>query len=152
MSSIARPLNRGLPLGWAIAAIALAVLAATGAWLWAQREADAGVGAARTATARAAAAEAAVAELSTELDRLEDRLGAATEDNGRFAARMERVREALWSSLQSLRGELAQARAGSKEALAGVGAAASEAQAAARQLSILEDRFEYHLRADHGGG
>jgi hypothetical protein len=152
MSSIARPLTRGLPLGWVAVVVVVALLAAGGAWAWARAGAADGLGAAREASARAAAAEVAAAEVSEDLAALERRLGAATEGNERLANRMERATEALWSSLRNLRGELAAARAGSKEALAGVGAAAAEAHAAAKQLSVLEDRFEYHLRADHGGG
>ena len=152
MSSIARPLARGLPWGWVVALVSVAVISAAGSWAWAQRSADDGVGAARTATERAVAAQAAVADLSADVERLEQRLAAITRDGDRSAERLGRVKESLWASLGRVRSDLAAARSGSKEALASVGSAVAEAQAAARKLSVLEDRFEYHLRADHGGG
>ena len=135
-----------------MASVALALLAAAGAWTWARAGAEEGLGAARSAGARAAAAEAALEDLTTEVEALERRMAVLTKDNDRFVTRMGRVRESLWGSLQRLRADLAAARSGSREALAGAGAAADEARSAARQLSVLEDRFEYHLRADHGGG
>ena len=73
------------------------------------------------------AVERRVTELSGDLQRLEDRLAASAQDAERTGARMDRVTENLWASLRDLRGQLAAARSGSKEALAGVGAAAAEA-------------------------
>ena len=152
MSSIARPLTRGFPIGLFLAAAVLVAGSSAGAWLWASRGSDAGVGTARSAAARAAAAEAAVDELSADVAVLTRRLNEAIAANDKLAGRLDRVSETLWASIRRLRGELAAARSGSKEALAGVEGAVAEARSAARQLSVLEDRFEYHLRSDHGGG
>lgn len=152
MSSIARPLTRGPSLWVPVVSIALALAAFVGAALWSRAEANAGEGAARSATARALAAEEAVADLQRELNGVESRLDDLTADRKQLSGRLERVSTALWDSLRRLRGDVAAAADGSKSALARVEDAAADAEGAARQLSVLEDRFEYHLRQDHGGG
>ena len=79
-------------------------------------------------------------------------VAALEKDNDRMGALLSRVTDSLWASLKNVRGLVAEARAGSSDALAEVGSALERAESAARNLSVLEDRFEYHLRTDHGGG
>lgn len=151
MSSIARPLTR-VPSAALVAAVALALVASTGAWLWARAGSDAGLGAAQAARVDAAQAQAAVERLSGEVTRLEKQVAALEADNAKSLERVDKVKESLWAALARLRVSVNEAAAGSKGAEAKIQSALDEAASAARALSVLEDRFEYHLRSDHGGG
>ena len=158
MSSIARPLTR-VPSAALVAAVGLALVASTGAWLWARAGSDAGLGAAQDARvdaaqaqADAAQAQAAVERLTDEVARLEKQVEALKANEAKGLAQIDRVKESLWEALGRLRVSTNEAAAGSEIAQANVQAALDEAASAARALSVLEDRFEYHLRSDHGGG
>jgi len=99
-----------------------------------------------------ASSDRALQVMTDRLAAVKKDVAALQKDNDRMGARLERVTDSLWASLKNVRGLMAEARAGSNEALAEVGSALERAESAARNLSVLEDRFEYHLRTDHGGG
>jgi uncharacterized protein (DUF3084 family) len=116
-----------------------------------------GSGSAEPATddqARTLAADAAQA-----LSRLEDQTQALTDrvkeletTRDRSGERLGRVTDRLWTSLTKLRASLADLQGMSEEAAADASSALAEAQAAARDLAVLDSRFDYHLSHDHGGG
>ena len=92
------------------------------------------------------------------VDLLEERAGeleAELEElrSGRSEAadRLETVTQRLWSSLSKVREALAEVKDGNAAAASEASSALSQASSAARSLTILENRFEYHLR-QHGGG
>ncbi len=151
MSSIARPLTR-VPVAALAIAVIVALVASTAAWFWARQGADAGVGAARSARNDAVEAQAAVADLAAEVKVLRKDLARLEAADAKTADRLAGIKENLWDSLSRLRATLSNTQQGSKAARAAADAALGEAVTAARQLNVLEDRFEYHLRADHGGG
>jgi hypothetical protein len=99
-----------------------------------------------------ASSDRALQVMTGRLSAVKKDVAALQKDNTRMGARLERVTDSLWASLKNVRGLVAEARSGSNEALAEVGSALERAESAARNLSVLEDRFEYHLRTDHGGG
>lgn len=105
-----------------------------------------------TVQAQAADANSAIDALTGRLASLKKDVAALQEGNDRTTERLGRVTDSLWASLRKVRGLVSDARAGSNDALAEAGSALQRAESAARNLSVLEDRFEYHLRADHGGG
>jgi predicted nucleic acid-binding Zn-ribbon protein len=108
--------------------------------------------------ARAAAEEAAeaVAELEERLAGLEEEVSKASETaedtRSDLRAKIDAIRERIWgsiadlrSSLDALTGDTETAKAEAQEALGNV-------SAALRQLNVLEDRFDYHVNKQHGGG
>ncbi|HEX2196678.1 MAG TPA: hypothetical protein VHJ76_07105 [Actinomycetota bacterium] len=96
----------------------------------------------------AAEAVAAVDDLEDRIAELEDDL----DDAGRVSERVDRVTERLWDSLAKLRKSLDEAEAGASDASATAGAALGRAEQAARDLAVLGNRYDYHLRRYHGGG
>lgn len=101
-------------------------------------------------TAKAAQAEveelaAGLEDLESELDEVRTELDDVRADRKDTAARIERVAGRIWDSISSLRSALNDTEGLSAE----IDAALGEARAAARALSVLESRFEYHLRNDH---
>ncbi len=109
---------------------------------------DAATGVAEDARAEARAAADRVADLSESFEELQ-----ADVDRGRkIAARVAELRERLQASIRDLRSGLADVRS-----TAGAGAASAEdalarASQVARDLAVLEERYDYHLRRYHGGG
>ena len=101
---------------------------------------------------QAAAAHAAVESLETRTQELEDRIAEVEDAGSRLEARLEKVSERLWKSLGKARSSVDEVRESSGSALSQVSSALAEARAAARELTILQNRFDYHLRSDHGGG
>ncbi|MCA1706912.1 MAG: hypothetical protein LC808_28075 [Actinobacteria bacterium] len=83
-----------------------------------------------------------VAELERELSGDADAASAANE-------RLDEISGRLWASLKKVRAEI---RAASGSASDEAAAALGEAQEVARELSVLKERFDYHLVHDHGGG
>lgn len=100
--------------------------------------------------ARATADEAldAVAGLEARLEIAE----ADLEQAGRVSKRVDEVSERLWASLAKLRRSLDEVRAEAGDAGADADAALGRAEQAARDLALLENRYDYHLRRYHGGG
>ncbi len=100
--------------------------------------------------ARESAAEAVAA-----VDGLEERIAALEDDldeASRVSERVDRVSERLWASLAKLRKSLDDVRSGTDDAAASADAALGRAEQAARDLAVLGNRYDYHLRRDHGGG
>ncbi|HWL66308.1 MAG TPA: hypothetical protein VNP73_10080 [Actinomycetota bacterium] len=151
VSTMVRPARarfpwRGLLMG------ALAVTAAAGiAWAAVPRPAssDPDLTAVRT---QAAAATEAVARLEAQVADLKADLRALDRSGDRTGARLGKATTALWGSLDRLRTSLKDQRGATSAANQEALAALERAESAARNLSVLEDRFEYHLRSDHGGG
>ncbi len=100
--------------------------------------------------ARAAADEAleAVSVVEARIAGLEDDL----DDAARVSDRVDRVSERLWASLARLGKSLDDLRAGAGAAAASADAALARAEQAARDLAVLDNRYDYHLRRYHGGG
>jgi methyl-accepting chemotaxis protein len=90
----------------------------------------------------------AVDDLEVRLEGLEDDLDAA----GKVGERVDKVSERLWASLGKLRKSLEEVRSGAGEAAANADAALVRAEQAARDLALLGNRYDYHLRRYHGGG
>ncbi|MDQ3645384.1 MAG: hypothetical protein M3345_00445 [Actinomycetota bacterium] len=82
-------------------------------------------------------------ELGSHLDELE----AGRED---AAAQLDRVSERLWASLAKVREAVSEAKSAGGAASSDADSALANASAALRDLTILENRFEYHL-SQHGG-
>lgn len=107
--------------------------------------------------ARTAAAEAmeAVDDLELRIEDLEDDLEEATDVTERVdkvSQRVGKVSERLWTSLAKLRASLDEVRAGAADAGATASSALARAEQAARDLAVLGNRYDYHLRRYHGGG
>lgn len=108
--------------------------------------------------ARAAADEAleAVDAMKADLEALRlDLEGEVTRlrrQRERMAGSLDVVRERLWGALSSLRDTIGGLRQDSSAAASEAASALDEARSAAKDLAVLESRFDYHLRRDHGGG
>ena len=102
--------------------------------------------------ARAAASEAAEAvdRLETRVESLEDDLASADDAAADVAARLRKATKSLRASLGDLRASLGDIRATASDAVSSAEAAAGQVGAVARDLSVLEDRFNFHL-SKHGG-
>ncbi len=148
MSAVTRPLTR--PPAILLVAAALAAGAGS-AWALTRLQAPA-TDHARSAQVAAEQARATTDALGTRLERLQgevDRLEGRYERLGR---RLAEARTDLRSAIERLKATLAEARQTSRSAGSQAQDAIAEVENAARQLSVLEDRFEYHLQRDHGGG
>jgi hypothetical protein len=106
----------------------------------------------RSLRAEAAQASAAVARLESRVADMRSDLKTLDASNERMRSRLGKVSTGLWGSLDRLRASLREARGTAAGANQEAMAALERAENAARNLSVLEDRFEYHLRSDHGGG
>ncbi|MFN2525998.1 MAG: hypothetical protein ABR505_07010 [Actinomycetota bacterium] len=93
----------------------------------------------------AAAASQAVDELTQRVADLESRLTGA---EGRFERELEDALGRLSRIREGLRTALGNVRETAESAAAG---ALARAEETLRQLTVLEDRFEYHLRRTSGG-
>lgn len=89
--------------------------------------------------------------LQQRTDELEAEMAAVADERDRAVGRVDRVRDRLWSALAKLREDISAAKASAGSASSAASSAAANAGAAVRDLTILENRFEYHLRR-HGGG
>jgi len=103
------------------------------------------------ARAEAAAATEAVDRLEARIETLEDDVAAAADASEGFTMKLRTATKGLRDSLGNLRASLADVRSGVAGAADDAAAAAGQVGAVARDLSVLEDRFNFHLR-DHGGG
>jgi septal ring factor EnvC (AmiA/AmiB activator) len=92
-----------------------------------------------------------IGELEDRLDELQGDLDAARASNEDLTGRLDAVRGKLEKSIDGLRGSLEQL----EDSVAGADADADEALGAAgeaaRDISVLGNRLDYHLR-NHGGG
>jgi TolA-binding protein len=101
---------------------------------------------------------ATVEQLRSELSDLEDRLEAMRARDRRAGQRLGRLSDKLWNVLAKLRGKVADASAAAgavkQDADAAQSAASSaldEAEQVGKDLAVLEQRFDYHLRHSGGG-
>ncbi|HET7482899.1 MAG TPA: hypothetical protein VFK89_08570 [Actinomycetota bacterium] len=83
--------------------------------------------------------------LAARVERLENRRDHMTERIDNLAAR-------LGSALSDLRESLRARVGAADEAAATANDALNRAQSALDGLSVLENRFDYHMKHDHGGG
>lgn len=100
------------------------------------------------ANATAAEAVAAVDDLEARIEDLEDDLAAAE----RIGDRVDSVSERLGGTRSKNRTALDEDRSGGSDPAATADAAAGQASQAARDLDVLGNRYDYHLRRFHGGG
>ena len=102
----------------------------------AQEEAESAMAAVRSLRER-------VAELETDLEAAE---GSASEAR----SKLDEVAERLWASLRKVRSSIGEAEASASDAAGAASAALVEAEAAAKDLSVLQERFDYHLSQSGG--
>ena len=95
------------------------------------------------------ALEDRIAELETEIS---DDLEAEGAGRAKLDGRLDRLAAKLERSLERLREALEGVRGGSAEARDAAASALSTARSVASELSVLEERYNYHLRRYHGGG
>jgi septal ring factor EnvC (AmiA/AmiB activator) len=98
------------------------------------------------ARSEAQAATEVAAALTTRLSRLENRLAAASEDRAEVAKQLDKISSRLEYSIAHFTKQVKALRSGSSEARANAEAALAEALQAARDLAVLERRFDYHLK------
>lgn len=113
--------------------------------------------------AEAQAAAAAEAEMRRQLDEALDAVAAVEEQLAELAERVEeneretkrtatklgRIKDRLWSSLAKVRDSVDEAEGAGAAAASKAAGALDQAAAAVRDLAVLENRFDYHLRK-HG--
>jgi outer membrane murein-binding lipoprotein Lpp len=90
-----------------------------------------------------------------EVDALESRVDALASsfaDDSRDDDRIDEKVKKLRQTLRDLRASLKSVRSSAGSAASEAGSALAEAQELARDLAVLEQRYEYHLRRYHGGG
>jgi septal ring factor EnvC (AmiA/AmiB activator) len=92
---------------------------------------------------------AAVAELSRELDGLNETLRQERSD---AADALDALERDLRKSIKDLRASLRNLRAGNADAESDAASALARASEVASDLEVLEDRYNFHLRRYHGGG
>ena len=88
----------------------------------------------------------AIEDLETELAELRDSVAAADERAGKTAARLDTISQRLWSSMARVRESVSEAKGMGADASAGASSALDQAAVAIRDLAVLENRFDYHLR------
>jgi hypothetical protein len=119
-------------------------------------ESTGGHGASRAAAARADAgrALASVQRLHGQIARLRHRLTVAHATQAAVRKRLARLSGGLWGAVEKLKSSLHDVQS-QVSAAAGAQSSASDALATAVQtskdLSVLQQRFDYHLRHSGGG-
>lgn len=112
------------------------------------------------------AAAAAVAALEARVADLEEQVEVGGSEDVRLSEqvasvgrKLERQVDSLRASMRDLRGAVGDARSGARSARERAETAAGRAETAlaraeelARDLRVLEDRFNVHMRRHHGGG
>lgn len=83
---------------------------------------------------------------------LESDLLAAEQDRSKIDERVAALADKLDRALERLKETIETTRSGSAEARDSATSALANAQAIASELSVLEERYDYHLRRYHGGG
>lgn len=103
-------------------------------------------------TKAAAVTDEDITAIEARLDTVETDLSAASDERSQMEDRLEALSDKLDRALERLREAIEGVRAGSAEASDAAASALANAQAVASDLSVLEERYEYHLRRYHGGG
>jgi chromosome segregation ATPase len=96
--------------------------------------------------------EGRVAQLEEALAASDAELQTAAAERADFGRRLERVADHLGAGVKQLRVALAKARGNLSTASSNAASAVAEAAALARDLAVLQNRYDYHLRHYHGGG
>jgi chromosome segregation ATPase len=101
--------------------------------------------------ARETAEEAneAVSDLETRVDDLVADLDRLDAQGRNFSDKFDRIHKDLRDSIANLRESLSGARSDASEARSTADSALGEVNASLERLSVLENRFDYHLRNDH---
>ncbi len=86
--------------------------------------------------------EARADDLAAELDRIDA-------DRRKLATKVERVQKNLRDAIGKLRSSLSDATSDAASAHGSAQEALNDIDAARKRLSVLENRFDYHLRNDH---
>ena len=86
----------------------------------------------------------AVDELEAEITTLEGRLDDARRKGAALSSRLDKASKRLWESLARVRSSVTDASGSASSAVA-------TAQSAARDIAVLTQRFDYHLRQTGGG-
>jgi chromosome segregation ATPase len=118
----------------------------------ARDEIQAAAEAAAEAKEEARAASDRAEELEMRLDDLSSKLDRASKARAKMIERLAVLRDRLWASINSVRAGLGDSRSTSAAAAADAAEALSRATRVARDLAVLEGRYDYHLRRYHGGG
>ena len=120
---------------------------------WGRESSEAATQAAAEQAALLKEAQLQIKALEERTEQLETDLAAATAAarSDDLAVRVDLVSERLWASLSKLREATTKSKAAGSAAASDAASAAANAGAALRALTILENRFEYHLRQLGGG-
>jgi chromosome segregation ATPase len=102
---------------------------------------------ARAATEATEALEERVAELEADLS---ETLGEG--DLKDLKSSLRSLRQNLRGAIAGLRASLHDLKGEVSSASSSAASALSKAEGAARDLAVLEDRFNFHLKKEHGGG
>jgi predicted nucleic acid-binding Zn-ribbon protein len=94
----------------------------------------------------------AVRDLRSRIAELEDELSDSSASASDAGHRLDEVTDRLWASLRKIREQISGVRSDAGDASSEAAQALSEAVGAAKDLSVLQERFDYHLEHDHGGG
>ena len=86
----------------------------------------------------------AVDDLKAEVSSLETRLDDARRKGAALSSRLDKATQRLWDSLARIRTSASDAAGSASSALA-------SAQSAAREIAVLTQRFDYHLRQSGDG-
>lgn len=130
--------------GWGAAILVLVIaLAACGS---AESLDDAARERIDAAESQAADAVAAVDSLTERVSEMEDELGGLTLERKQLAKQLDRISSRLDVQIAELKDQLRAAKSSSSEEAA---SALAAAQQAARNLAVLERRFDYHLKNGH---
>lgn len=84
------------------------------------------------------------ADLKAEVSSLENRLDDARRKGAALSSRLDKATQRLWDSLDRIRTTASDAAGSASSAVA-------SAQSAAREIAVLTQRFDYHLRQSGGG-
>lgn len=95
---------------------------------------------------------ATVDALTSTVEDLEAELDDLRSEGEDASAALKALRKKLNGALADLRTSLKDAKGKGDAAQASAASAASRAAEIARELTILEDRFNFHLKSDHKGG
>lgn len=98
------------------------------------------------AGSQATEALAAVDSLTERLSVLEDELAGVTLERKRLSEQLDEMASTLALQLKRLEKKLAAAKGSAAAAAASADSALAAAQEAARNLTVLERRFDYHLK------
>ena len=107
---------------------------------------------ARSAARTAEASAERAAHLEARLERLAGTGAALREQRSELLDKIRKAVGRLWDELESVRGEADAAAGDAGAAASSASDAAARAARLANELSLLTERYDYHLRRYHGGG